>query len=292
MIITAETKKQEKLQEDLYQACRITDISAVKKAIQKGADISRDNYLAYEKGKDNLRICLLLVDNGLDIHIDKNHILLQAVENNELKIVKKIISLPTFDLKNINDQIIPAAAELPTSKIFYYLQKNHFDIHTDNNRGFDSACLNRNHDIIDTYINSNKLTIEHYTNGFFKAIHIGDLEIVKLTLSKGVNPMTDQGYAFFNATSQGHNTIIKHLLSIIPKNEYILNNCIETAARNANLDIIKHLHTLGADINIAEKHCNSKIKQDFIYYKKCITEKEILLQTIKKPTTHTVKQKL
>ncbi|AVG46654.1 ankyrin repeat protein [Acanthamoeba polyphaga mimivirus] len=207
------------------------NIKAVNELIEKGVNIkSKNNIALIEASKHgHLEIVKLLINKGANVKAQNHKAIQLACEYNHIEIVKFLANQGSF-LKANNNKSIQLASKRGNLEIIKYLIENGADIYS-----------------------SDEISIR-------LAIEKGRLETVKYIFSiyknenKNISDTIIEKKLLMLAIKSGCFELVEYLLTEIDVNidrqvlQQVINIAFESIAFCRNLEIVKHLIELGADI--------------------------------------------
>ena len=203
----------------LSESCRQGDLTLVKEALDKGADIN-DNALDNACFYGYVEIVKYLVEHGVNIHSTYEYALCIASENGHLEVVKYLIEIQksTQDIEHFEEEFRLA---------------------------FDTACMAGQLELVKYFIENGINLKENGIDGLCGACQKGQLEIIKYLLEKGVDIHDVNDCALREAIESKQLEVTKYLLE---KGATLYDEFIDLACKNKDLQIIDCLIELSTDV--------------------------------------------
>ncbi|AEQ32963.1 ankyrin repeat protein [Megavirus chiliensis] len=217
------------------------NIEAVNELIKKGVNIkAKNNTALIEASKHgHIEIVKLLINNGANVKAQNHQAIQLACEYNHMEIVKFLVDQGSFLTAN-NNKSIQLASKRGNLEIVKYLIENGANVYSNNQMPIQLATekgrLETVKYIFNIYKHENK--------------NISDTIIDKKLL--------------ILAIKSGCFELVEYLLTEIDANlnrevfQCVINLAFESAASCRNLEIVKHLIKLGADIRFNNYHTLKK----------------------------------
>ena len=207
---------------------------------------------------DELDLVKYLVSQGADVTANDNEAIISAAEGNHLAIVKYLVSKGADVTADDNEVLLHAVANENLALVKYLVSQG-ADVTAQNNAAIIDATEYKNLDIV-KYLVSQGATQDIKDEYLINAIIYEDIQLIKILVSQGVD--IHKYDILIYAIESENLEILKYLVSQgldVTAND---NKAIIRAAEDNNLDLVKYLVSQGADVTAQ----NNKAIKDAIKY--------------------------
>ncbi len=208
------------LNSQFIDACKQSDLEAIRTMHQNGADITAqdNNALIEAAAKGHLDVVQYLHQNGADITAQKNRALIYAAQNGYPDVVR-YLHQHGADITAQDNMALMWAAQCGHLEIIQYLHQHGADITARDNTALMWAATNG-------------------PVGFFQYLHENGADI------------TAQGkYALIYAAKNGHLDIVQYLCQHSPNFRAVYYPALVQAVCEDRMDVAQYLHQRGTDMS-------------------------------------------
>ncbi len=220
--------------------------------------------------KGNIKAVNELIEKGVNIKAKNNIALIEASKHGHIEIVKLLINKGA-NVKAQNHKAIQLACEYNHMEIVKFLVDQGSFLTANNNKSIQLACKRGNLEIIKYLIENGANVYSNNDMSIQLAIEKGRLETVKYIFNiyknenKNISDTIIDKKLLILAIKSGCLELVEYILTEIDVNidhqvlQHVINIAFESIASCRNLEIVKHLIKLGADIRFNNYHTLKKV---------------------------------
>jgi len=241
--------RQESLSKAVIDAAKNGQLQVIKRLVAAGAEVtsSDSQALRFAAANSHLDTLEYLISKRADVNANEDEALRNAVTKGSIDVVKYLLDVKA----NVNSQegnILRIAAETKDIELIKVLIATGADVNAMNDQALINAVSHKSVEIVKHLLDVKANVNAQQGKSLVIAVENGYFDLVKILTSAAADVHLQNGRSFQIAAVKGSLETLKHLVEFGCKQEE-LNAAFVESCKGKNMDVIKYLIGLGADVH-------------------------------------------